>query len=164
MRMASSFDTQMRSTPRKHTPCSLESLTRALLEPSLQRAGFAQSDIIVHWPQIVGAEFARVSIPLSLSFPSGARRGGKLKVRIIGAMALSFQHVHDVILERINTYYGWQAIARIVLHHGPVPPQRTTPCSNMQLPIGMLPQEITALPDGALKDALAAAWAAKPKQ
>jgi hypothetical protein len=159
--MTSSPDTQSRLKNRKRTTCSLGSLTHALFEPYLRRAGFAQSAIITHWADIVGPEFARASIPISLRFPQGARRGGRLEVRIAGAMAPRFQHVQDVILERINTYYGWQAVGTLVLRHGFVPQSRFTPPAAPPLEKRALPDEITTLPNSALKRALAAAWVAK---
>src|SRR5215207_4164978 len=43
-----------------------------------------------------------------------------LIVRVEGAFALELQHVAPLLMERINAYYGWRCVGRIVLKQGPV--------------------------------------------
>ncbi len=43
-----------------------------------------------------------------------------LVVRTESAFALEMQHLAPIVIERVNTYYGWRCIGRIVLKQGPV--------------------------------------------
>jgi hypothetical protein len=102
--------------------------------PCLGRAlaaqGFAASDIVVAWPDIVGERLARVTRPVRIDWPRGgpgrdpeARpEPATLVVRVESAFALEMQHVAPVILDRINAHYGWRCVGRMVLKQGPVRP------------------------------------------
>jgi hypothetical protein len=35
-------------------------------------------------------------------------------------MALEIQHASDVILERVNRFFGWSAVGRLALRQGPL--------------------------------------------
>jgi hypothetical protein len=54
-----------------------------------------------------------------------------LVLRVEGPAAIEIQHLSAVILERVNRFFGWQAIGRIALRQAPlrrpVPPQRPAP-------------------------------------
>ena len=43
-----------------------------------------------------------------------------LVLRVEGPMALEIQHLSAVILERVNRFFGWQAIGRIALRQAPL--------------------------------------------
>ena len=50
-----------------------------------------------------------------------------LVLRVEGPAALEIQHLSAVILERVNRFFGWQAIGRIdgeTCQHGRRPPVR----------------------------------------
>jgi len=86
--------------------------------------GFAASDIVTGWPEIVGESLANHCEPLKISWP---RRIGDappgpatLILRVEGAFALDIQHQVPVIMERVNTRYGWRCIGKIVIKQGPV--------------------------------------------
>jgi hypothetical protein len=91
-------------------------------------AGFAGSDIIVSWPDIVGERLASFSQPIKMEWPrrqgSLARDGrpepAALVVRVEGAFAIELQHMAPVIVERVNGHYGWRCVGRLVLKQGPV--------------------------------------------
>ncbi len=91
--------------------------------------GFQQDHIVRHWPEIVGASLSELSMPEKLAFPrtkaneSAPRRseGATLTVRVDGPGALEFSHQEPQILERINSYYGYQAVTRIKLVQAPLP-------------------------------------------
>lgn len=90
-------------------------------EPAMRRRGFAKVEIVTGWPGIVGAALAAETTPERLSFPRGKRDDGTLHIRVSGALALEIQHLQPVILERINTYFGYRAVARLALVQGPRP-------------------------------------------
>ena len=41
-------------------------------------------------------------------------------IRVEGAFALELQHLAPIVIERVNTYYGWRCIGKLVLKQGPV--------------------------------------------
>ena len=94
------------------------------LGPTLAAQGFAASDIITAWPEIVGERLAAHTEPLRIAWPRGVRddRGepATLLVRVTGAFALELQHSAPLVVERINTYFGWRCIGRLSLRQGPV--------------------------------------------
>ena len=87
---------------------------------ALRRQGFAQAEVITRWPEIVGLSLAETTAPLKLTFARGARQGGTLHVRVTPAAALELQHQAPVVIDRINGYYGYRAVARLALTQGPV--------------------------------------------
>jgi hypothetical protein len=85
------------------------------------RRGFGEGGLIADWPAIVGQEVARHAVPLKLSFPRGARREGSLTLRVRSAFAVELQHLAPQLLERINGYLGYGAVARLKFEQGRLP-------------------------------------------
>lgn len=85
---------------------------------AFRRFGFVDSAVVARWPEIVGPDYARHSTPESLSFPHGKRSGGTLHISVSGAHALMLQHVAPQIIERINRFFGYDAVSRIALRQG----------------------------------------------
>lgn len=103
---------------------SAASLTRALTDKAMRAKGFAQAEVIVKWPQIVGHELASCSVPVKLAFPRGERVGGTLIVRCESAYAPLLQHQTMRIVEMVNTFFGYRAIDKVALQQGPMPVKR----------------------------------------
>lgn len=110
--------------PRKGGVRHLAGLLPRLTKAALGKRGFAEGGIVADWPDIVGPELAAVSLPERLAFPKGARRDGILHVRVAGALALELQHLEPVVIERINGYFGYRAVAHIRIRQGPIPRPR----------------------------------------
>lgn len=94
----------------------------AVARPVLKRRGLAGGRIVAEWPEIVGAALAACSCPERLNQP---RSGGPgtLKIRVDGPLAIELQHLEPVIIERINGYFGYQAVERLAMIRGPLPPR-----------------------------------------
>lgn len=103
----------------------------AIARRAFARRGFYEATIVTEWPAIVGTALAGDTIPEKLSFPPGSRTGGNLTVRVNGAFATELQHLEPLVLERINRHFGYAAVARLSMVHGPVerraPPPREEP-------------------------------------
>jgi hypothetical protein len=100
----------------------------ALLGPCLvaafKRHGFASTEIVTHWADIVGPEIAAHAEPIKITWP---RQGdvedpepATLVVRCEGPAILEIQHLSGVIIERINRFLGWRAIGKIALRQAPL--------------------------------------------
>jgi hypothetical protein len=85
---------------------------------AFRRFGFVQSSIVSRWREIVGDRYAAVSSPESIRFPAGKRSDGVLNLIVEGAHAPMMQHVAPVIVERVNRFFGYQAVARIAFRQG----------------------------------------------
>jgi hypothetical protein len=87
---------------------------------AFKRFGFVQSSVVSRWREIVGERYAKVSAPESIRFPQGKREGGTLNVLVSGAHAPMMQHVIPAILERVNRFFGYEAVAKVTIRHGEV--------------------------------------------
>lgn len=87
---------------------------------AFRRFGFVQSSIVSRWKEIVGDRYATVSAPESIRFPQGKRSEGVLTLAVGGAHAPMMQHVVPVIVERVNRFFGYAAVARVVIRQGEV--------------------------------------------
>jgi len=67
------------------------------------------------WTSIVGPEIAAATWPEALA------RGGALKLRVAPAKALELQHRAPLVIERINLFFGRDAVTRLALVQGPLP-------------------------------------------
>lgn len=97
---------------------------------SFRRFGFVQSSVVSRWPEIVGERYAGVSTPESIRFPHGQRAEGVLTLLVDGAHAPMMQHVAPTIMERVNRFFGYPAVARVVFRQAaaiPAVPHRARP-------------------------------------
>jgi hypothetical protein len=77
--------------------------------------------VVSRWGEIVGERYAKVSCPESIRFPTGKKSGGTLNVVVQGAHAPLMQHLAPVIVERVNRFFGYPAVAKLAFRQG-VPP------------------------------------------
>ena len=85
---------------------------------AFRRFGFVQSSIVSRWREIVGTRYAAVSAPESIRFPPGKKSAGTLTLVVEGAHAPMLQHVAPTIQERVNHFFGYEAVARIAIRQG----------------------------------------------
>jgi hypothetical protein len=85
---------------------------------AFRRFGFVQSSIVSRWREIVGVRYAAVSSPESIRFPPGKKSRGVLTLVVEGAHAPMMQHVAPAIVERVNAFFGYQAVARVAFRQG----------------------------------------------
>ncbi|WP_155265353.1 DUF721 domain-containing protein [Sphingomonas segetis] len=107
--------------PRSCRPRSAGDLVGAIGDPSFRRFGFVQSSIVSRWGEIVGERYAKVSSPESIRFPAGRKAGGVLTLLVDGAHAPLIQHLTPMIVEKVNLFFGYAAINRIVFRQGKPP-------------------------------------------
>jgi hypothetical protein len=112
------------SKPSRSFPRPLSDFLGATLSDTLKSQGFASSEIIARWADIVGTEIAGHSEPMKISWPRRVNEDtaepATLVLRVEGPAALEIQHLSAVILERVNRFFGWQAIGRIALRQAPL--------------------------------------------
>ena len=129
---------------------------------AFRKFGFVQSAVVSRWAEIVGERYARVSSPESIRFPIGEKVGGTLTLVVQGAHAVTMQHVLPEIMERVNRFFGYAAVAKVAIRQGQVAaksPPRVAPPSLKPVPaeqLGSLGNSLRAIADPELKAVLSA--------
>lgn len=101
-------------------PRALAASLPKLTAKALGKHGFTEGALITDWAMIVGDDLARVSQPEKLSFPRGERVGGVLRIRVQGSVATELQHLEPLVVERINSHFGYGAVAKLKLIQAPL--------------------------------------------
>lgn len=89
---------------------------------AFRRFGFVQSSVVTRWPEIVGPRHARVCSPEAIRFPPGEKAEGILQLVVLPAHAPLIEQVAPEIMERVNRFFGYRAVARVKLRQGAVTP------------------------------------------
>ncbi len=113
--------------PRGGEARQIADLMPAIGRTAFRRFGFVQSSVVTRWPEIVGAAHARHCMPESIRFPPGEKVDGILQLVVTPAHAPLIQHVVPEIIERVNRFFGYSAVARVKLRQGEVQAPGTTP-------------------------------------
>ncbi|HER26634.1 MAG TPA: DUF721 domain-containing protein [Rhodospirillales bacterium] len=104
-------------------------------KPIFARRGFADGAIIKDWAIIVGEHLSGHSLPERITYPRHQTTAGTLHLRIDnGGLAMEMQHLQPQLIERINGYFGFQAVAHIKVTQGPLP-QRPDPAPDLPPPL-----------------------------
>jgi hypothetical protein len=110
--------------PRPISAKPLSALLSDVFSDAYARQGFAARELVMRWAEIAGAEIAAHCEPLKMQWPrpveGQASEPATLVLRVEGPMALEIQHSSDVILERVNRFFGWSAVGRLALRQGPL--------------------------------------------
>jgi hypothetical protein len=140
--------------------------------PAFAKRGFTEAAIVTDWAEIVGPDLAAHSAPERIVFPRGSSqskirgksqgksRGGTLRLRVAGGIAVELQHLEPEIIERINGYFGFLAVERLVLLQGLLP-QRPPPPPRPHRTLGRalkesLETELSGVEDESLRNSLRA--------
>ena len=90
-----------------------------MLDPAARRRGLAEARVLTDWPRIVGEVLAARCQPVKLTGDSRGQ-GGVLHLHVAGSAGLELQHSEPQLLERINSYFGYPAVARLRLIRAPL--------------------------------------------
>jgi hypothetical protein len=130
------------------------------------KQGFAARELVTRWAEIAGNDIARYAEPLKIQWPRPVegqpQEPATLVLRVEGPAALEIQHKSDVLLERVNRFFGWHAVGRLALRQAPLSrrerPARPRPPDPKN--VQEVAKTLSAVEDEALKDALARLGAA----
>src|SRR5581483_5122174 len=123
------------------------------------RQGFAARELVTRWTEIAGGEFAAHCEPLKMQWPrpveGEVQEPATLVLRVEGPMALEIQHASDIIIQRVNRFFGWSAVGRLALRQGPLarksrPPAPTAPDATQ---VDVVAQSLSSIEDEALRAA-----------
>jgi hypothetical protein len=100
--------------------------TLRALAPEVQRVArsklgkhsLAEASLLTEWPSVVGADIARMAVPRGIRFPNrNQRREGTLELRVAAAHATRLKHQEPLVVERVNAFFGYKAVASLRLLH-----------------------------------------------
>jgi hypothetical protein len=150
--------------PMSARPLSI--LLSEVFSDAYAKQGFAARELVTRWADIAGAEIAAYSEPIKLQWPRPVegqpQEPATLVLKVEGPMALEIQHSSDVILARVNRFFGWSAVGRLALRQAPLswrnrtaPPDPPDPKS-----VERIAQTLSEIEDEQLRAALARLGAA----
>jgi len=87
---------------------------------AFRRFGFVQSSVVTRWPEIVGPHHAKVCSPEAIRFPPGEKSEGILQLVVKPAHAPLIQQVTPEVMERVNRFFGYNAVSRVKIRQGAV--------------------------------------------
>ena len=96
-----------------------------LLDPVIERRAGMTMDLMASWAEIAGEQHAVHSRPEKLNWPRKADEDdpfepATLVIACEGAHALFLQHECATLINNINSYFGFSAVARIKLVQKPI--------------------------------------------
>jgi hypothetical protein len=115
---------------------SVGSFLPKLTRKAFEKYGFSAATLVTDWALIAGAEVAAATAPERLKWPRGAGAGedaadgggsgsgATLLLRVDPARALDVEYRRRQIVERINAYFGYRAVAEIRLVQAPLAPRK----------------------------------------
>lgn len=112
-----------RNAPRKRRlfPRSLNEVVVATTEPLFKDKQQVTLRLMRDWARIVGEENARSIQPRKLMFQGESMAEGTLHLEVAPALAPEMPYRTEDLRERIACYFGFNAVARIVVHpHAPL--------------------------------------------
>jgi hypothetical protein len=150
---------------RKQKLTRLADVALKSLADAFARQGFAATALVTRWPEIVGAEIAAHAEPIKMQWVRAAdgepTEPATLVLRVEGPMALEIQQQAAVVLERVNQFFGWQAVGRLAFRQAPLRRRGKPKPRDLDPEItGRIAAELGAIEDTDLRLALARLGAA----
>jgi hypothetical protein len=116
--------------PRYARARPLAELVGACVAEAFKRQGFASIELVTHWDDIVGPEIAAHCEPIRLQWPRTKNpddaEPATLVLRVEGPASIEIQHLSGILIERVNRFFGWQAVGRLAMRQAPLQ-RRTKP-------------------------------------
>jgi hypothetical protein len=145
-----------------------------LTRKAFEKYGFSAAALLTDWTVIVGEEIAAMAVPERLKWPrsvairgdveAGAegRPGAVLVLRVNPARALDIEYKGQQLIERINGYFGYRAVAELRLMQAPLDRRtaKPAPVSAISIPAAAAAAasaapELAAISNDRLRAALA---------
>jgi hypothetical protein len=160
----SNAPTMRKPGPIHAKPLSL--LLNDVFKEAYAKQGFAARELVTRWAEIAGPEIAAHSEPLKMQWPRPVegqpQEPATLVLRVEGPMALEIQHSADVILQRVNRFFGWSAVGKLAFRQAPLSGRRRPARPRPPDPkaVAKVAETLGNIEDEQLRDALARLGAA----
>src|SRR3954452_17742799 len=149
------------SRPRSISAKPLSVLLSDVFSDAYAKQGFAARELVTRWAEIAGRDIAAHSEPLKMQWPRPVegqpQEPATLVLRVEGPMALEIQHSSDVILERVNRFFGWSAVGRLALRQAPLSRRKRPATATAPDPtaVAEIAETLSSVEDEQLRSALA---------
>jgi hypothetical protein len=125
-------------------PKPASAFTPSLTRPAFEKFGFPAAALLTDWAAIAGPDLAAYTAPERLKWPrqpdapeeAHGQPAATLVLRVEGPRAIELQHRLPQLIERINSYFGFRAVAQIRLYQAPL----EQPRDNRQPPAKVAPR------------------------
>lgn len=136
---------------------TLDKHFRKLTEPVFKKHGFAQGDVLSHWPTIVGGQIAAIAIPEKIRWPRGQeeKQGGTLTLKVQAGRGLDVQYAAQAIMEKVNAFLGYQAVKALKIQQSHDFQPRLKPVLITPSPTPAILAQVAPVSDPDLQAALA---------
>ena len=108
---------------RKFKPVKISDSIKELNNKNLTRFGEIEYTIYSNWSKIVGSFFANHSEPLDIKSIKDSESSSVetiyikyLHVNVTPSASIEFQHFSNKIIEKINSFFGYEVIKKIIIH------------------------------------------------
>ena len=109
---------------RKTQARPLADILRNTIKDAFAKQGFAATELVTRWREIVGPEISAHCEPEKSSGrgPTAARTSSPARwcCGSKAPTAIEIQHLSRIILERVNRFFGWQAVTDLRLRQAPL--------------------------------------------
>lgn len=102
---------------------AIKAVVNRVVNPIAKKRGIIHGKIILEWEKIVGPQYAAYCAPLKISFRPGYRAYGTLHMKVNPSHALLVTHSQDLVIEKINTFFGYKAVNKITIIQMPFTPR-----------------------------------------
>ncbi len=86
---------------------------RKSVDQVVGKKGFAESEVLLRWPEIAGEALAATCRPVKVHYGANRNLGATLIVQADSGRAPEVTHLAPKIIERVNQFYGYRAINRM---------------------------------------------------
>ena len=91
---------------------------RKSVDQVVGKKGFAESEVLLRWPEIAGEALAATCRPVKVHYGANRNLGATLIVQADSGHAPEVTHLAPKIIERVNQFYGYRAINRMKVTQG----------------------------------------------
>lgn len=107
----------------KNSLRSIGNISAKITAPLLGKQGYVLGAVLQDWQKIVGDKIATLTCPQKLVFRNEKRTGGTLYLLASTGSGPLIQQISPAIIERVNTYFGYNAVSSLKIQQGFLPPK-----------------------------------------
>ena len=80
----------------------------------LKKRGFAELELLKNWGNIVPKKYVSLIYPIKIKANS-QKEGARLVLKVDPSIAFAVEHEKEKIIQKINSFFGYQAILKLEL-------------------------------------------------
>ena len=80
----------------------------------LKKRGFAELELLKNWGNIVPKKYISLIYPIKIKANS-QKEGARLVLKVDPSIAFAVEHEKEKIIQKINSFFGYQAIVKLEL-------------------------------------------------